>query len=118
VTLQADTDADAEERSKAALTHFRISEKYSITLFVMFLSLFYSSAVPLLLGLVFVFALGKYWVDRHDLVVLSTTPPMLDERLAAFLEDILPLAGALGTLSHWLVHRRPPSPSQSSRTRA
>lgn len=28
-------------------------------------------------------------------VVLSTTPPMLDERLASFVEDILPLAGGI-----------------------
>ena len=92
---QADTDADAEQRVKAALTHFRISEKYSVTLFVLFLAIFYSSAVPLLLPLACLFMGGKYLVDKHDLVVLSTTPPMLDERLASFLEDILPLAGVV-----------------------
>ena len=35
--------------------------------------------------------LGNYFVDKHHLIHLNASPPMLDERLAKWVEKVLPI---------------------------
>lgn len=57
-----------------------------------FICLIYSAAEPALILLAVLYMAGNYVVDKHALIHLSKTPPMLDERVAKWTEKILPLA--------------------------
>ncbi len=50
-------------------------------------------------------------VDKHELIVLSNTPPMLDDCLSTFVEEVLPLAVLLHSVFSVAVFYAAPAPA-------
>lgn len=55
-----------------------------------FVTLFYSSGMPILLGMTAFFFWGKFYVDKYMLLRYNSKPPAYDEKIALEVADLLP----------------------------
>lgn len=71
---------------------FTVTQYYAITLNTIFVTLFYSSGLPILLWFAFFSLLIQYWVYKYMILRYNKRPPSYDHRLNKDIINILPLA--------------------------
>lgn len=69
---------------------FDIKAHYAMAVNVIFVTMFFCSGMPILLGLSAFFFWGKYIVDKYMLLRYNSKPPAFDEKIALEVAEILP----------------------------
>ncbi|CAD7971463.1 unnamed protein product [Amoebophrya sp. A25] len=74
---------------------FELATRYSTILTVVFVTLMYSAAIPVLLWMAAITFTGVYWCDKYTLLRASRIPPAHDETIAKGVAEALPFAVVL-----------------------
>eukprot|EP00743_Colponemidia_sp_Colp-15_P002280 GILK01002471.1.p1 GENE.GILK01002471.1~~GILK01002471.1.p1 ORF type:complete len:780 (-),score=110.70 GILK01002471.1:227-2566(-) len=74
------------------LPRFEIATRYAQTLNTVFVSLLYSSGLPILIPLATICVFIAYWVDKYMLLRKCRKPPAYDNRISKFATSMLPLS--------------------------
>lgn len=88
-------DSCVTQRELNELYHgepFELAPRYAAVQNTIFVTLFYSGAMPVLLPLAILSFFFTYWFDRAALFHLHSTPPKFDDRLAEQSAKIMPYA--------------------------
>jgi hypothetical protein len=83
---------DVHNEIEAGLREFRLAQKTSTVLFILFTGFVYSTAIPLILPIAWLALCVLYVAGRLQLGSVHRVPPMVDETTAQMLEDVLPFA--------------------------
>lgn len=71
-------------------TQFNLSQRYSMILVIIYVALFYSAGIPLLIPSTATILIISYWVDKYTFLRYYRIPPRYDESLSILCVAVLP----------------------------